>query len=325
MIPAPERRRFANTPDRLRPAASETNRRRVYDIIFGHETAIGRRFDVVLILAILASVAAVMLESVTPVREAYGPILRAAEWVFTIVFTIEYVVRLWCVARPALYARSALGIIDLLAILPTYISVLLPGGQVLAVVRILRVLRVFRILKLAHYTGEAGILLEALRASRYKITVFVFAVMTIVVIVGSLMFLVEGEGSGFTSIPRGVYWAIVTLTTVGYGDIAPQTPLGQAMAAVVMIMGYGIIAVPTGIVTAEIAYATRRGVRPLQCLDCLRLGHDDDAAHCKWCGGRLTRTARDPETGAWVPRPDLDDRVPAGVRPPSSPETSESP
>jgi voltage-gated potassium channel len=287
--------------DPLRPpeTASEA-RRHAYAVIFGHETRPGRGFDLALIVAILASVAVVMLESVTPFRDTYGPILRAAEWGFTVLFTVEYVTRLWCVARPGLYARSPLGIIDLLAILPTYISVLLPGGQVLAVVRILRVLRVFRILKLAHYTGEASVLMAALRASRYKITVFVFAVMTIVVVVGSLMFLVEGSDAGFTSIPRGVYWAIVTLTTVGYGDIAPQTPLGQGLASIVMIMGYGIIAVPTGIVTAEIAYASRPGaargaadVGPSEpfprCGTCAREGHDGDASYCKWCGDALQR------------------------------------
>lgn len=271
--------------DRLRPPASASPaRREAYDIIFGHESGTGRNFDLFLIGAILASVLAVMLESVASIGEQYGGILRAAEWAFTILFTIEYVTRLWCVARPLVYARSFLGIIDLLAILPTYISVLLPGGQVLAVVRILRVLRVFRILKLAHYSGEASILMAALRASRYKITVFVFAVMTIVAIVGSLMFLIEGPEHGFTSIPRGVYWAVVTLTTVGYGDIAPETPLGQALATVVMVMGYGIIAVPTGIVTAEIAFASKSGPgRPI-CSGCDRQEHDKDAVFCKWCG-----------------------------------------
>ena len=161
-------------------------------------------------------------------------------------FTVEYVTRLWCVGRPLTYAKSFLGLIDLLAVLPTYVSVLVPGGQVLTVVRILRVLRVFRILKLAHYVGEAGILIRALRASQHKITVFVLTIVTITVIVGSLMYLIEGPGNGFTSIPRGVYWGVVTLTTVGFGDIIPQTPWGQALASVVMIMGYGIIAVPTG-------------------------------------------------------------------------------
>lgn len=287
----------ARARDPLRPPESASpGRKRAYAIIFGHDTVPGRTFDLLLIAAILASVLAVMMESVAPFRARWGDALRAAEWVFTLLFTVEYVTRLWCVARPGVYARSFLGIIDLLAILPTYVSVLLPGGQVLAVVRILRVLRVFRILKLAQYTGEAAVLMAALRASRYKITVFVFTVMTIVVVVGSLMFLVEGPASGFTSIPRGVYWAVVTLTTVGYGDIAPESALGQGLATLVMIMGYGIIAVPTGIVTAEIAYATRFGRRPAQCARCGREGHDDDAGFCKWCGGPLDRPV--------PPRPD---------------------
>jgi voltage-gated potassium channel len=275
----------ASDPLGLRPPdAASPRRRATYEVIFGHETRAGRAFDVVLILVILASVLAIMLESVASIRAVHGPSLRALEWVFTGAFTVEYVLRLWCVDRPTRYARSFLGVVDLLAVLPTYLSVLLPGGQVLTVVRILRVLRVFRILKLAQYTGEARVLSQALRAARYKITVFVFTVFTIVVIVGSLMYLVEGPTHGFTSIPTGVYWAVVTLTTVGFGDVTPQTPLGQGLATLVMIMGYGIIAVPTGIVTAELAYATRDGRAERRCSGCGRAGHDGDARHCKWCG-----------------------------------------
>ncbi|MEK9502338.1 ion transporter [Gaopeijia maritima] len=281
---------------RLRPPVTASKaRHETFDVIFGHDTKAGRNFDLVLIVAILASVLVVMLESVASIRSEYGGILRAAEWVFTVAFTVEYVLRLWSVGRPFLYARSGLGLIDLVSILPTYLSVLLPGGQVLAVVRILRVLRVFRILRLAHYSGEASVLMNALRASRYKITVFVFAVMTIVAVVGSLMFLVEGPEGGFTSIPRGVYWAVVTLTTVGYGDIAPQSALGQALATVVMVMGYGIIAVPTGIVTAEIAFASRPSVGRRACEACSREGHDRDAEFCKWCGAGLGRSGPNDE------------------------------
>jgi voltage-gated potassium channel len=276
-------------PMGLRPASSASGwRRGAYDVIFGHESAAGRAFDVMLMLAILASVLAIMLESVAAIRVTYGPLLRALEWGFTLAFTLEYLLRLWCVARPGRYARSFFGVVDLLAILPTYLSVLVPGGQVLTVVRILRVLRVFRILKLAQYTGEAWVLGQALRASRYKITVFVFTVVTIVVIVGSLMYLVEGPAHGFTSIPRGVYWGVVTLTTVGFGDITPETPLGQALASLVMIMGYGIIAVPTGIVTAELAYASRESRDQKGCGGCGRTGHDPDARYCKWCGAPLS-------------------------------------
>ena len=269
------------------PPTASKGRRKTYEVIFGHETRAGRAFDVALILFILASVLAIMLESVASVRAVQGPLLRGLEWGFTVAFTVEYVLRLWCVDRPVRYARSFLGVVDLLAVLPTYVSVLLPGGQVLTVVRILRVLRVFRILKLAQYTGEARVLSQALRAARFKITVFVFTVMTIVVIVGSLMYLIEGPTHGFTSIPTGVYWAVVTLTTVGFGDVTPQTPLGQTLATVVMIMGYGIIAVPTGIVTAELAYATREGRGQRKCSACPQLGHDHDARHCKWCGAPL--------------------------------------
>jgi len=269
------------------PAEASPGRHRTYEIIFGHETWAGRTFDVLLIAAILASVAVIMLESVASIRAEYGSFLRGAEWFFTVLFTVEYVTRLWCVGRPSVYAGSFLGVIDLLAVLPTYLSVLLPGGQVLTVVRILRVLRVFRILKLAQYVGEARLLGQALRASRFKITVFVMTVVSITVIVGSLMYLIEGPASGFTSIPRGVYWAIVTLTTVGFGDVTPQTPIGQALASIVMIMGYGIIAVPTGILTAEFV-ETARIHRGAPCTDCGRGGHDRDAGHCKWCGRSLT-------------------------------------
>jgi len=241
---------------------------------------------VILIAAILVSVAVIMLESVASIQAEYGGAIRGAEWFFTVLFTAEYVTRIWCVGKPTVYARTFFGVVDLLAFLPTYISMVVPGGQVLAVVRILRVLRVFRILKLARYVGGARVLGNALKASRFKITVFVMSIMTITVIVGALMYLIEGQATGFTSIPKSVYWAIVTLTTVGFGDITPQTPLGQALASVVMIMGYGIIAVPTGILTAEFV-ETARSLRGPRCSACDRGGHDRDSSHCKWCGGKL--------------------------------------
>jgi voltage-gated potassium channel len=273
--------------DRLRlPVDASRHRHRTYVVIFGHDTRSGRIFDVLLIVAITTSVLVIMLESVARLQAEYGGALRVAEWFFTLLFTVEYVTRLWCLGLPLTYAKSPLGVIDLLAVLPTYVSLLVPGGQVLTVVRILRVLRVFRILKLAHYVGEAGVLVRALRAIRYKITIFVLTVGTITVIVGSLMYLIEGPDNGFTSIPRGVYWGIVTLTTVGFGDIIPQTPWGQALASVVMIMGYGIIAVPTGIVTAELVHSARSQDGP-QCPGRGQRGHDADAQHCKWCGTRL--------------------------------------
>jgi len=264
-----------------------TARQRTHEIIFEHDTAAGKAFDVALIIAIIASVIVVMLESVTTVRLQYGLLLRALEWGFTILFTGEYVLRLWCVPRTAHYARSFFGVVDLLAILPTYLSLFIPGGQALLSVRVLRLLRVFRVLKLAHHVSEAAVLMRALRQSREKITVFIAAVITLVVIIGSLMYLVEGEPHGFTSIPRSVYWAVVTLTTVGYGDIAPQTNIGQALAALVMIMGYAIIAVPTGIVTVELGNVSRRALMERRCSQCSLYSHDSDARHCKRCGAQL--------------------------------------
>lgn len=264
-------------------------RARSYEIIFEANTPTGKAFDVVLIAAILLSILTVMLESMSTVRGLHRGALRAAEWGFTVLFTIEYVLRLVCAERPARYARSFFGLVDLLSIVPTYASVLIPGAQALLVIRMLRILRVFRVLKLANYVRESESLLRALYASRRKISVFVFAVFTLVVVFGSLMHLVEGPENGFTSIPRGVYWAIVTLTTVGYGDIAPHTDLGQAIAALIMILGYGIIAVPTGIITAELTHAGGRLVSTNPCAACGTAGHDADAVHCKRCGAHLGR------------------------------------
>jgi voltage-gated potassium channel len=265
----------------------------LHEVIFEADTPTGRAFDVVLILVILMSVAAVMLESVEVVRVRYGPLLFAAEWGFTILFTIEYVLRLLSVGQPWRYATSFYGVIDLLAIIPTYLSVIVPGTQYLLVIRMLRILRVFRVLKLAQYLSEAQTLLLALQASRRKIIVFIYTVLTLVVIFGALMYFIEGAENGFTSIPRSVYWAIVTLTTVGYGDISPQTNIGQAMASFIMILGYGIIAVPTGIVTVELSNAARRqasdvhAISTQACPNCGIEGHDIDARYCKRCGARL--------------------------------------
>jgi voltage-gated potassium channel len=273
--------------DSWRPGDEPRWKARVYEIIFLHDTPAGKAFDVALIAAILISVAVVMLDSVGSIAASNRTGFRVAEWVFTILFSIEYVLRLSTVRKGSDYALSFFGVVDLLAVLPTYLSLLLPGGQYLIVIRILRVLRVFRVLKLAQYVGEARILGAALRASRYKIIVFLFTVLTIVIVVGSMMFLIEGSEAGFTSIPRGVYWAIVTLTTVGYGDIHPITPIGQLVASLVMIMGYGIIAVPTGIVTVELAQQARKMESGLACPSCGREDHERDAAHCKGCGAQL--------------------------------------
>jgi voltage-gated potassium channel len=263
-------------------------RGRLHEIIFEAETPEGRAFDVALIGLILLSVLAVMLESLRGVRALYGPELYFAEWAFTILFTLEYALRLASVRRPLRYATSFFGVVDLLAIVPTYLGLLIPGGHYLLVVRILRLLRVFRILKLAEHLAEADVLMRALRASRRKISVFLLTVLTLVVIIGTLLYVIEGEANGFTSIPVGVYWAVVTLTTVGYGDISPKTPVGQTLAALVMIVGYGIIAVPTGIVTVEIAQAARqKPVSTQACPECSSQGHDADAVFCKYCAAKL--------------------------------------
>jgi len=264
-----------------------TARQRLHEIIFEADTPAGKAFDVALLVLIILSVVAVMLESTSSIAARYGPWLRAFEWVVTILFTIEYLLRLYSVGNPFRYARSFFGIVDLLAILPSYLSIFIPGAQSLLVIRALRLLRVFRVLKLAHFVGEASELTAALRASARKIIVFLGAVLTIVVIVGSMMYLIEGEANGFTSIPVSIYWAIVTMTTVGYGDLAPQTALGKILASAIMIMGYGIIAVPTGIVSVELAGATRRKISTQACPQCGAEGHDADAVHCKYCGTEI--------------------------------------
>jgi voltage-gated potassium channel len=262
-------------------------RQKLHEVIFEADTRAGRSFDLALLVLILASVAVVLLESVPSVRTRYGRELWAAEWGFTILFTIEYLLRLLSVRHPSRYVRSFFGIVDLIAVLPTYLSVLLPGAQALLVVRSLRLLRVFRILKLAEFLGEARVLTQALRASARKIAVFIQTVLVMVLIVGSLMYLIETPEAGFTSIPQSIYWAIVTMTTVGYGDIAPQTVLGKILASLVMILGYGIIAVPTGIVTVELSRSRPAGVSTQSCPACGAEGHDMDALFCKRCGSRL--------------------------------------
>lgn len=262
-------------------------RARLHEIIFESNTPAGKTFDVGLLVAILVSVLTVVVESVAPIRADYGPQLRAVEWSFTLLFTVEYALRLYSVRKPLRYVTSFYGLVDLLAVLPTYLSILLPGAQSLLVVRVLRLLRIFRVLKLVNFLGEANVLLAALRASRRKVTVFLVAVLSTVVIMGSLMYLVEGEQSGFDNIPRGMYWAIVTMTTVGFGDITPKTVLGQFIASVLMVLGYGIIAVPTGIVSVELAAATRHAMNPEACPGCGAEGHDVDALYCKHCGTKL--------------------------------------
>jgi voltage-gated potassium channel len=255
-------------------------------VIFEAETPGGKAFDVALLVAIVVSVLAVMIESVPSISATYGRQLRVLEWFLTGLFTLEYLIRLAVVRTPIRYATSFFGVVDLLAVLPSYLSVVLPGSQSLLTIRALRLLRVFRIFKLARYLGQANLLLTALRSSGRKVVIFLGTVLILVLILGSAMYLIEGGTGGFTSIPASVYWAIVTVTTVGYGDVAPITPLGKTLAAAAMILGYSIIAVPTGIVTAEIMQATR-GASTRVCPECLSVGHDTASRFCRDCGNRL--------------------------------------
>jgi voltage-gated potassium channel len=264
-------------------------RLRLYTIIFEADTRAGRAFDLALISMILASVAVVMLDSFEQLSARWGPILNVLEWFFTIAFTIEYVARLVCVQRPWRYARSAFGIIDLLAILPTWAALFAPGLHALIDVRLLRLLRLFRILKLAEYVAEYGALGSALLASRRKILVFLSFVLVVVVVMGTLMYVVEGPANGFANVPVSVYWAISTMTTVGYGDLTPKTGLGRLIASLMMLVGWGTLAVPTGIVSAEFTAMRLRPRMPTTrtCPACLSEGHEPDARFCRDCGARL--------------------------------------
>lgn len=264
-------------------------KRRLHRIIFEADTPSGKFFDILLLVAIVLSVLAVMAESVPSINERYSKTLFAIEWVFTALFSLEYITRILVSRKPHTYIFSFYGIIDLLSIIPTYLSLVFVGSQSLLVIRIIRLLRVFRIFKLARFTGEGKRLLLALKQSRAKITVFLGGVMTLVIIMGTVMYLVEGEENGFTSIPRSIYWAIVTLTTVGYGDISPSTALGQMIASLVMIMGYAIIAVPTGILTVEISKVAATSTNTRICHNCGWDKHDDDARNCKKCGHELLK------------------------------------
>lgn len=273
-----------NSGDHLSPWRESLN-----IVIFGAETRAGKLFDVLLIICIAASVLSVMLSSVEAFYQKHSVILFYIEWFFTLLFTLEYILRLISVRQPMLYARGFYGVIDLLSILPSYIGLLLPNIKYMVIIRILRLLRIFRIFKLAEYVEEAETLMTALKNSSQKILVFLYTVLTLAIVFGSILYVVEGSESGFTSIPKSVYWAIVTLTTVGYGDIAPQTPLGQIIAAAIMIMGYGIIAVPTGIYSAELikSYYPDK-ISNSACPSCGKIGHDSNADFCKYCGGVLS-------------------------------------
>jgi voltage-gated potassium channel len=263
-------------------------RRRVFNVVFESDTHAGKIFDVVLIVAIVLSVAAVLADSVEGIATRYGPQLTALEWIFTILFTLEYLARLSCVERPLLYARSFYGVVDLLAVLPTYLAVFFPDAALLIDVRILRLLRVMRIFKLTAYLTEFRLLADAMAASRRKIIVFLAVVVMLVLIIGTLMYVIEGPAHGFTSIPFAIYWAISTISTVGYGDVVPRTDLGRALASVMMLIGWGILAVPTGIVTAEMtAQHFRARLARRRCPRCRSADHEEDAVFCRLCGAQL--------------------------------------
>ncbi|MFK4709044.1 voltage-gated potassium channel [Roseateles asaccharophilus] len=285
---------------KLQEGPPESWRLRLYTIIFEADTRAGRAFDLALVGLIVASVIVVMLDSIASVRARHGTVLTTLEWMFTLLFTAEYIARLSCVRHPLRYARSPYGIIDLIAVLPTYLAFLVPGLQALIDVRVLRLLRLFRILKLGAYVAEFGMLGRALAASRRKILVFMFFVMMVVTIMGTLMYVVEGPDNGFTSIPVSVYWAITTMTTVGFGDITPKTDLGRVIASAMMLLGWGTLAVPTGIVSAEFT-AQRMGRAPTTrtCHECLSEGHLPSARFCRNCGARLPAWQSD--EGLWKP------------------------
>lgn len=263
-------------------------RERLFSIIFRSDTRAGLAFDLALIAAILLSVGVVLLSTVEGMDRKYGPLLHQIEWFFTILFTIEYGLRLYCVRRPAAYAKSFYGVVDLMSVLPTYLGLIMTGTAPMLVIRVLRILRLFSVMHMDRYVGEANILLEVLVSSWRKTLVFVYTVMTLVVIFGTLMYFLESEQQGgFTNIPQAMYWAIVTLTTVGYGDITPVTPLGKAIASVIMITGYGIIAVPMGIFFSEFSQANGRRKQKRACPSCKLKGHETDAVHCRACGANL--------------------------------------
>ncbi|WP_313740422.1 ion transporter [Pseudomonas sp.] len=266
---------------------SASLRERLYVVVFQSDTPAGRRFDKLLLLVILASLVTVILDSISEVHRNYSQVLAAIEWGFTAIFLLEYLTRLYSSPKPLRYAFSFYGLVDLLAIVPGIIALYYSDAQYLLIVRVIRMLRIFRVLKLSPYLNQADYLLKALRGSKQKIIVFLVSVSTLVTVFGTLMYVIEGPEHGFTSIPKGIYWAIVTLTTVGFGDIVPQTPLGQVLSSLVMITGYSIIAVPTGIFTAELANAMRGERLQQECPRCTKPQHEQAAAFCSRCGSSL--------------------------------------
>lgn len=272
----------------MEPGSNTRWQKKLHNTIYESNTVAGKIFDIALLVLIMLSIAVVMLDSIQVYHLRYGHIFHVAEWTFTFLFTLEYILRLISIKKPLLYVSSFLGVVDLLAILPSYLSVFFIGAQSLMVLRVLRLLRVFRIFKLTHFLTEIDFLKTALSSSLKKIAVFMLIVLFIVIILGSVMYLVEDGENGFASIPDSIYWAVVTITTVGYGDIAPVTPTGKFIASIMMFIGYGIIAVPTGIVTNEMVNSTRlRKHGHEACPGCGKEGHDSDAVHCKYCGAVL--------------------------------------
>jgi len=268
-------------------ASDDTLRLKLRQIIFGTETKAGRYFDLALIVSIVLSVSLVFLDTIDSVHQRYGDIIRIIEWFFTGLFTLEYLLRLYCSAEPMKYARSFYGVVDLLSILPSYLALIFPGANFTLVIRVLRLFRIFRVLKLLRYLSEGNILLRAMMQSSRKVFLFFFSVSLIVMVLSAIMYVVEGPEHGFTSMPKSIYWTIVTITTVGYGDITPQTTLGQAIAAMTMLIGYSIIAIPTGILTAEISQEIVRKKDLRRCSNCLKMGHEVNAVYCDKCGSEL--------------------------------------
>jgi len=268
------------------PPTPTSWKKRLHEIIYEADTKAGKLFDIVLLYTILASILLVMLESVASIKIRHESAFNTAEWVFTILFSVEYLLRIIAISKPKKYIFSFFGVIDLLATIPMYLSFIFVGSHSLIALRALRLLRVFRILKLARFIGEADNFMKALKASRAKIIVFLFFITILAIILGTVMYMVEGEANGFTSIPRSIYWAIVTLTTVGYGDIAPHTPLGQFIASIIMVLGYGIIAIPTGIVSAEFV-KSNVDTNTQSCANCAAENHKDNASFCNQCGYNL--------------------------------------
>ncbi|KIE19041.1 ion transporter [Vibrio sinaloensis] len=262
-------------------------RHHLYIIIFGSHTKAGRAFDLALIVAIVSSLIVLLLESIPSIRSVWGAQLKYLEYTFTALFTIEYILRLYCSPKPSAYAKSFYGVVDLLAILPTYLAFFFPSAAFMGVIRALRIMRIFRVLKLVRYLQDSNLLLRSLLMARRKIFIFFSTVAILVTIFGALIYVIEGPKNGFTSIPQSIYWAIVTITTVGYGDLIPQTALGKAIASVTMLLGYSILAVPTGIITAELNQEMNSHKSLVKCPNCSQSGHEADALYCKYCGSEL--------------------------------------